>query len=171
MTRLVPEIKILKFQWLKILTSKKCKGIRRTRHIARFPRPSGATSLAERCVVLKSNSARQRFVNRTSRGDLCEPFSLGCVEITLDMDVACDVIDQSFVSLVTVQAVVGVNARKVIAGANRFKRQAFVTAIPGNRRASTRSKRAQQQFIRVRSRIGSAGSKRFVARPFVPTIG
>ena len=61
-------------------------------------------------MVLKLDATRQGLVNRTMLGDLCEAFSLCCVEIALNMNIAGDLFDEAFFRYVAVSAVVCVNA-------------------------------------------------------------
>jgi hypothetical protein len=82
-------------------------------------------------MVLKFNAMRQGLVNRATLGDLGEAFSLCIIEITLDVDVAGDLFDETSVRYITVLAVVRMNAREIVACAYRFQRPAFVLAVPG----------------------------------------
>ena len=57
-------------------------------------------------MVLKLNAMRQGFVYRTTLGDLGETFSLCFVEITLDVNIAGNLFNESSIGNIAILAVV-----------------------------------------------------------------
>ena len=63
------------------------------------------------------HAVRQGFVHRATRGDLRNALALCVVEVAFDVHVAGDVVDHAL-GVVTILAVVGVNAFEVIRSAD-----------------------------------------------------
>ena len=61
-------------------------------------------------MVLKLDPTRQGLVDRAALGDLCEAFSLCCIEITINMNIAGDSFNESCIRCVAVSAIIGVDS-------------------------------------------------------------
>ena len=132
-------------------------------------RPS-FVSVAKRCVVFKLNAVGKCFVNWTAFDDLSKPLTLCVIEVTFDMNVACNSLNETPVRNIAILAVVHVNAIKIVGSAYRFQRQILELAVPGNGHAGTCGKRSEQQLIGIRAGIGAAGVDGLVGLPLVPSI-
>jgi hypothetical protein len=60
-------------------------------------------------VVLERNSVRKGFVNRATLGDLRKSLTLCFVEVTRDMNVTGDFLDEASIRNVAIFAVIGMH--------------------------------------------------------------
>lgn len=121
-------------------------------------------------MVLKLHAVSQCLMDRASLGDLGKALSLCVVEVTFDMYVTDDLLDQALFGLIAVDTVVRVDTREFVVCSDRLEREPFVFAVQRNCRAGARGQRAQEQFIRVGTRIGTACRYRLITSPLVTTI-
>ncbi len=102
--------------------------------------------------------------------DLSKPLTLCVIEVTFDMNVACNSLDETPVGNIAILAVIRVNAIKIVGSAYGFQRQFLELALPGNCHAATCGKRSEQQLIGIRAGIGASGVDGLVGLPLVPSI-
>ncbi len=83
-------------------------------------------------------------MDRASLRDLGEAFALRVIEVTLNMYIAGDLLNQALFGLVAIGTIVGMHTRELVVRGHGFERQPFVLAVQRYRGTSASGQRAQQ---------------------------
>ena len=75
-----------------------------------------------------------------------------------------------FLGIVAVHAIVGVNPGEIVGRTDQLARHPFVLTVVGQRDASTRGWRGEQQFVGIWPGVGVTQSSWLVGRPIEPSV-